>query len=91
MEKRTSGRPILSDLKESGAIEEDADVVILLRRYSTSPEGLNVIACDVPKNRQGRVGELALSFEGQYQLWQESARPLQGKKVGSSRKYTDDF
>lgn len=91
VEKRTSGRPILSDLKESGAIEEDADVVILLSRYSTSPEGLNVIACDVPKNRQGRVGELALSFEGQYQLWQESATPLQGKKVGSSRKYTDDF
>jgi replicative DNA helicase len=90
VEKRTSGRPILSDLKESGAIEEDADVVILLSRYSTSPDGLNVIACDVPKNRQGRVGEMALRFEGRYQLWQESATPLQGKTVGSSRSYTND-
>ena len=91
VEKRTSGRPILSDLKESGAIEEDADVVILLSRYSTSPEGLNVIACDVPKNRQGRVGELALSFEGRYQLWQECSAPLQTKKIGSRQQYTDDF
>lgn len=90
VEKRTSGRPILSDLKESGAIEEDADVVILLSRLSASPEGVNVIACDVPKNRQGRVGELALSFEGMYQHWQESSVSLQGKKTGSSRKFTDE-
>lgn len=56
-----------------------------------SPEGMNVIACDVPKNRQGRVGELALSFEGMYQHWQESTASLQAKKAGSSRQYTDDF
>lgn len=89
VEKRTSGRPILSDLKESGAIEEDADVVILLSRYSVSPDGGNVIACDVPKNRQGRVGELALRFEGMYQLWQESTVSLQSKKNGG-RQYTDE-
>jgi replicative DNA helicase len=90
VEKRTSGRPILSDLKESGAIEEDADVVILLSRFSASPEGVNVIACDVPKNRQGRVGEMALSFEGMYQYWQESSVSLQSNKTGSSRKFTDE-
>jgi replicative DNA helicase len=90
VEKRTSGRPILSDLKESGAIEEDADVVILLSRYSTCPQGADVIACDVPKNRQGRVGELALSFEGRYQHWQESTVPLQAKKMGGSRQYTNE-
>lgn len=90
VEKRTSGRPILSDLKESGAIEEDADVVILLSRYSASAQGVSVIACDVPKNRQGRVGELALSFEGQYQLWQESTVSLQVRKTGASRSYTDE-
>ncbi|WP_051675690.1 replicative DNA helicase [Polaromonas glacialis] len=90
VEKRTSGRPILSDLKESGAIEEDADVVILLSCYSANPEGANVIACDVPKNRQGRVGELALSFEGRYQLWQESSAPLQVRKTASGKRYTDE-
>ena len=90
VEKRTSGRPILSDLKESGAIEEDADVVILLSRYSTSPQVDNVIACDVPKNRQGRVGELALSFKGMYQQWQESTVPLHTKKMGNSRQYTNE-
>ena len=90
VEKRTSGRPILSDLKESGSIEEDADVVILLSRYSSNPEGLNVIACDMPKNRQGRVGELALSFEDRYQQWQESSVSLQTKMAGSSRQYTNE-
>ncbi len=90
VEKRPSGRPILSDLKESGAIEEDADVVILLSRYSTNPQGPSVVACDVPKNRQGRVGELALSFEGTYQHWQESSVLLQAKKMGSSRLYTNE-
>lgn len=89
VEKRTSGRPILSDLKESGAIEEDADVVILLSRHSISSEGVNLIACDVPKNRQGRVGELALCFEGMYQLWQESTVSLQSKKK-DGRQYTDE-
>lgn len=90
VEKRTNGRPILSDLKESGAIEEDADVVILLSRYSTTPEGMNVIACDVPKNRQGRVGEIALSFEGMYQRWQESSVSLLVKKAGGGRQYTNE-
>jgi replicative DNA helicase len=90
VEKRPSGRPVLSDLKESGAIEEDTDVVILLSRHSTSPEGLSVIACDVPKNRQGRVGELTLSFEGMYQRWQESTASLQAKRIGNSRKYTEE-
>ena len=91
VEKRTSGRPILSDLKESGAIEEDADLVLLLSCYSTSPEGSNVIACDVPKNRQGRVGALALSFEGRYQHWQEITVSLQqAKKTASGKRYTDE-
>jgi len=41
-----------------------------------------VIAFDVPKNRQGRVGEMALSFEGRYQRWQESSACLAGKEDG---------
>ncbi|CDS51113.1 hypothetical protein [Polaromonas sp. CG9_12] len=50
-----------------------------------------MIAFDVPKNRQGRMSELALSFEGRCQRWQECAVPLQAKKIGKSRSYTDDF
>ena len=89
VEKRTSGRPVLSDLKESGAIEEDADVVILLSRNGDQKTGPRQIVCDVPKNRQGRVGELGLIFDGEYQRWSESAEPFQFK-TPPRKHYTDD-
>lgn len=75
VEKRSNGRPVLSDLKESGAIEEDADAVLMLWRHNAG-QGSSVIGCGVPKNRQGRVGEFALHFEGQYQRWTESTESL---------------
>ena len=73
VEKRASGRPILSDLKESGSIEEDADIVMLLSRADTKPDGFQIINCDLPKNRQGRVGSIALGFNGSYQRWHETS------------------
>lgn len=92
VEKRTSGRPVLSDLKESGAIEEDADVVLMLWRHKTG-DMANTIGCAVPKNRQGRVGEFALHFEGAFQRWTESTESLAEpvKKMGASNRYTEDF
>ena len=83
VEKRTSGRPVLSDLKESGAIEEDADAVLMLWRHQVG-QGGNVIGCGVPKNRQGRVGEFALHFEGAYQRWTESTESLAAPARGNS-------
>lgn len=92
VEKRASGRPVLSDLKESGAIEEDADVVLMLWRHKVGDQA-NTIGCAVPKNRQGRVGEFALHFEGAHQRWSESteslAQPMKPSGRGSS--YTEDF
>lgn len=75
VEKRTSGRPIMADLKESGAIEEDADTVLLMWRHRLD-EHSALIGLDVPKNRQGRTGEVPLNFRGAYQLWEESAESL---------------
>jgi replicative DNA helicase len=91
VEKRTSGRPVLSDLKESGAIEEDADVVLMLWRHKVGDQA-NTIGCAVPKNRQGRVGEMALHFEGQFQRWTESTESLAPpmKPLGNSNSYTKD-
>lgn len=91
VEKRTGGRPVLSDLKESGAIEEDADVVLMLWRHKVGPLA-NTIGCAVPKNRQGRVGEMALHFEGQYQRWTESAESLAPptKPMGRTNSYTEE-
>jgi replicative DNA helicase len=91
VEKRVSGRPQLSDLKESGAIEEDADVAILMWRHAVH-EGHQVIGIDVAKNRQGRTGELAMHFEGKHQRWGESTENLSAEKKPTSRaKYSDDF
>lgn len=56
--------PKLSDLRESGAIEQDADVVLLLRREGEFPHESLVI--DVAKNRHGETGEVTLAWDGQH-------------------------
>lgn len=89
VEKRSNGRPILSDLKESGAIEEDADVVMLLSRNGEEQNGFRVINCDVPKNRQGKTGGISLGFNGRYQAWHAVATPLEFK-TPARKHYTDD-
>lgn len=65
-EKREDKRPLLADLRESGSLEQDADVVILLYRPSfydpNDRPGLAVL--DVAKNRQGRTGTCNLTFLG---------------------------
>lgn len=60
-------RPALSDLRESGTIEQDADVVLLLQRR-LEPDGLpgNDLDIHVAKQRQGRLGKVTLMFEGHY-------------------------
>lgn len=92
VEKRVGGRPVLSDLKESGAIEEDADVVLMLWRHKVG-DYANTIGCAVPKNRQGRVGEFALHFEGAHQRWTESTESLAQpvKATGRGNSYTEEF
>lgn len=64
-------KPRLSDLRDSGAIEQDADVVMLLRRpckNPSDPEAMDerLAIVDVAKNRNGPVGEVRLDFEAQY-------------------------
>lgn len=77
VEKRTNPRPVMSDLKECGAIEEDADVILALWTHKKGAEGESDIkGCAVLKNRDGQTGEVALHFEGQYQRWSESTESL---------------
>lgn len=64
LENRAEGQPRLSDLRESGAIEQDADVVMLLRREGHEPNQSLII--DVAKNRHGMTGEVELSWDGIY-------------------------
>lgn len=60
---RKGGEPLISDLRESGSLEQDADVVLLLHREKKAGAVMKII---VAKNRHGRQGELTLRFEGQY-------------------------
>ena len=61
------GKPRMSDLRDSGSIEQDADVIMLLRRPckypgSSGSEFKDLAVVDVAKNRNGRVGEVKLTF-----------------------------
>lgn len=93
LESRVGGKPQLSDLKESGAIEEDADVVMLLSLNHISSHGGKVVEVDFAKNRQGRVGSVPLAFDGAYQHWTDSAEPLSTPDPGRRKAshYTDDI
>lgn len=61
-------RPVLSDLRESGSIEQDADMVIFLSRdyYGEDPEKANLVEVIVAKNRHGETGTVEMSWLGQY-------------------------
>ena len=68
-EKRDDKRPMLSDLRESGAIEQDADIVLFLYRddyYNSDSEKRNVAECIVPKNRHGETGKVELRWMPEY-------------------------
>lgn len=66
------GEPEMHQLKESGAIEEDADVVLLLHPMGNEPDGSVLMLAKVAKNRGGRRGRVALSFHGKTQRWAPS-------------------
>lgn len=72
VESRTDKRPILSDLRESGSIEQDADIVMFLYRdgyYNKENPDQTLAECIVAKNRHGETGTVNLRWNGQYTLF----------------------
>ena len=68
-EKRDDKRPMLSDLRESGSIEQDADIVLFLYRddyYNEDSEKHNIAECIVAKNRHGETGKVELRWMPEY-------------------------
>lgn len=85
VESRTTKEPILSDLRESGSIEQDADVVMMLYRedyYDEFTENKGITNVFVRKNRNGPVGQADLKFEKKFQKFYD---------VETSREYEEVF
>lgn len=69
VETRTDKRPLMSDLRESGAVEQDADIVIMAYRddyYNADSTQKGIVEMIIRKNRNGCLGTVNLNFEGRY-------------------------
>ena len=77
VESRQDHRPQLSDLRESGAIEQDADLVVLLMReeyYMPTEENKGIADAIIAKQRNGPVGTIKLTFIKEYMRFENLAR-----------------
>jgi len=79
LEQRTDKRPVMSDLRESGAIEQDADVIMALYRdsvYNPHVANPNLAEVLILKQRNGPIGRQLLSFNGPYTRFEDVVEPV---------------
>jgi len=85
LEQRTDKRPQLSDLRESGAIEQDADVIMFIYRdvvYNKEAENPHIAEVIIGKNRHGATGTVETHFEGRFTRFENLSHRSDGPPAG---------
>jgi replicative DNA helicase len=76
VEERTNKRPLMSDLRESGAIEQDADLILMVYRdeyYNSGSPDVGTAEVLITKHRMGAIGEVRLAFQGEFSRFRDLA------------------
>jgi replicative DNA helicase len=79
VEQRTDKKPMLSDLRESGSLEQDADIVMFIYRpdeYEKDNDKNNITKILIAKHRNGPVGEIDLIFRGELTRFENAATKM---------------